>query len=452
MLQYCIQVIVFQFLFWLVYEISLKRTTFFSYNRWYLLLSFSLSLILPLLKFDLFYDVISPERLSAFKAQQILDITARETEITGNQNSIVSKQISLNWWIVTYAVGVVISAIFLSLKLFKLKSLFTQNLKSTEGQFRIIELPQTKTAFTFFKTIFLGNELSASERDQILEHEKVHAKQLHSLDLLFFEVFKVIFWFNPLVYVYQSKIAMIHEYLADNESVKKTSKSNYFQHLLNANFGSEDLIFSSHFLNNSSLKKRIKMIQKKQSRSLAKLQYLIAIPLTFAMLVFVANVSANTIRNKVSEAISTSKANKNSTAVTTERITENSENQPIDIPFAVVDQIPLFKGCEDVSEAGQKNCTVQKISDFVDDEINKNLSEELKNKELQRIVVQFKISVSGNVEAARARAINAGNDREAIETAAVKAVEALPQLIPGEHNSEKVNVIYSLPIILNEKA
>ena len=179
----------FQFLFWLVYEISLKRTTFFSYNRWYLLLSFSLSLILPLLKFDLFYDVISPERLSAFKAQQILDITARETEITGNQNSILSKQISLNWWIVTYAVGVVISAIFLSLKLFKLKSLFTQNLKSTEGQFRIIELPQTKTAFTFFKTIFLGNELSASERDQILEHEKVHAKQLHSLDLLFFEVF-----------------------------------------------------------------------------------------------------------------------------------------------------------------------------------------------------------------------------------------------------------------------
>ena len=231
MLQYCVQVIVFQFLFWLVYEIILKRTTFFAYNRWYLLLSFSLSLILPLLKFDLFYDVISSERLSAFKAQQILDTTARETEITGNQNSIISKQIFIDWWEVTYVIGVVISAIFLSLKLFKLKSLFTQNLKSTEGQFRIIELPQTKTAFTFFKTIFLGNELSASERDQILEHEKVHAKQLHSLDLLFFEVFKVIFWFNPLVYVYQSKIAMIHEYLADNESVKKTSKSNYFQHL-----------------------------------------------------------------------------------------------------------------------------------------------------------------------------------------------------------------------------
>ncbi|HCV82080.1 M56 family metallopeptidase [Zunongwangia profunda] len=449
MLQYCVQVIVFQFLFWLVYEIILKRTTFFAYNRWYLLLSFSLSLILPLLKFDLFYDVVSPERLSAFRAQKILDITAPEIKSEASRNSIISKQIFIDWWEVTYVIGVVISAIFLSLKLFKLKSLFTQNLKSTEGQFRIIELPQTKTAFTFFKTIFLGNELSASERDQILEHEKVHAKQLHSLDLLFFEVFKVIFWFNPLVYVYQSKIAMIHEYLADNESVKKTSKSNYFQHLLNANFGSEDLIFSSHFLNNSSLKKRIKMIQKKQSRSLAKLQYLIAIPLTFAMLVFVANVSANTIRNKVSEAISTSKANKNSTAVTTERITENSENQPIDIPFAVVDQIPLFKGCEDVSEAGQKNCTVQKISDFVDDEINKNLSEELKNKELQRIVVQFKISVSGNVEAARARAINAGNDREALEMAAVKAVEALPQFIPGEHKSEKVNVIYSLPIILN---
>ena len=445
MLQYCIQVIVFQFLFWLVYEISLKRTTFFSYNRWYLLLSFSLSLILPLLKFDLFYDVISPERLSAFKAQQILDTTARETEITGNQNSILSKQISLNWWIVTYAVGVVISAIFLSLKLFKLKSLFTQNLKSTEGQFRIIELPQTKTAFTFFKTIFLGSELSALERDQILVHEKVHAKQLHSLDLLIFEVFKVVFWFNPMVFVYQSKIVMIHEYLADTESVKRTSKSNYFQYLLNASFGSEDLIFSSQFLNTSSLKKRIKMIQKKQSRSLAKLQYLFAIPLTFAMLIFVANVSANTIQNKVSEASATPVQN----TANVEIIAENNENQPIDFPFAVVDQIPLFKGCAELSETEQKTCTSEKISNFVYKEIKKILSERLKNRGMQRIVVQFRISASGKIEKARARAILAGNNREAIETAAVKAVEALPQLIPGEHKSEKVNVIYSLPIILN---
>lgn len=193
MLQYSIQVIVFQFLFWLVYEISLKRTTFFAYNRWYLLLSFSLSLILPLLKFDLFYDVVSPERLSAFRAQQILDITAPETTKEASRNSIISKQIFINWWMVIYVMGVLISAIFLSLKLFKLKSLFTQNLKRTEDQFRIIELPQTRAAFTFFKTIFLGSELSALERDQILVHEKVHAKQLHSLDLLIFEIARSFF-------------------------------------------------------------------------------------------------------------------------------------------------------------------------------------------------------------------------------------------------------------------
>lgn len=445
MLQYSIQVIVFQFLFWLVYEISLKRTTFFAYNRWYLLLSFSLSLILPLLKFDLFYDVVSPERLSAFRAQQILDITAPETTKEASRNSIISKQIFINWWMVIYVMGVLISAIFLSLKLFKLKSLFTQNLKRTEDQFRIIELPQTRAAFTFFKTIFLGSELSALERDQILVHEKVHAKQLHSLDLLIFEIFKVIFWFNPLVYVYQSKIAMIHEYLADTESIKKTSKSNYFQHLLNASFGSENLIFSSQFLNNSSLKKRIKMIQKKQSRSLAKLQYLFAIPLTFAMLVFVANVSANTIQNKVSEVSTTSVEN----TANVEIMAENNENQPVDFPFAVVDQVPLFKGCEELSETEQKNCTSEKINEFVNNRFNEGIKGDFDS--AIRVVVQFRINSSGKVEAARARAILAGNNREVIEAAAVKAVEALPQLIPGEHNSEKVNVIYSLPITLNEE-
>ena len=187
------------------------------------------------------------------------------------------------------------------------------------------------------------------------------------------------------------------------------------------------------------------MIQKKQSRSLAKLQYLFAIPLTFAMLISVANVSANTIQNKVSEASATPVQN----TANVEIIAENNENQPIDFPFAVVDQIPLFKGCAELSETEQKTCTSERISNFVYKEIKKNLSERLKNRGMQRIVVQFRISASGKIEKARARAILAGNNREAIETAAVKAVEALPQLIPGEHKSEKVNVIYSLPIILN---
>ena len=187
------------------------------------------------------------------------------------------------------------------------------------------------------------------------------------------------------------------------------------------------------------------MIQKKQSRSLAKLQYLFAIPLTFAMLVFVANVSANTIQNKVSEASATSVEN----TANVEIMAENSENQPVDFPFAVVDQVPLFKGCEELSETEQKNCTSEKINEFVNNRFNEGIKGDFDS--AIRVVVQFRINSSGKVEAARARAILAGNNREVIEAAAVKAVEALPQLIPGEHNSEKVNVIYSLPITLNEE-
>jgi bla regulator protein blaR1 len=95
---------------------------------------------------------------------------------------------------------------------------------AAERDLRIIEVPNSTIACTFYKTIFLGDKLSEAERHQILSHELVHVKQKHSLDLLFFELYKIIFWFNPLIYIYQSRIATLHEFIADAEVVQTTEK------------------------------------------------------------------------------------------------------------------------------------------------------------------------------------------------------------------------------------
>jgi len=84
----------------------------------------------------------------------------------------------------------------------------------------IVSLIKSNTAFSFFNYIFLGDSLKKEEREAVLKHEIVHVNQKHTLDLLFFEVLRILFWFNPLVYMYQNKIMLFHEFIADAQAVK----------------------------------------------------------------------------------------------------------------------------------------------------------------------------------------------------------------------------------------
>src|SRR5690606_18085237 len=150
-------------------------------------------------------------------------------------------------------------------------------------------------ACTFYRTIFLGDQLTEAERQQILSHELVHVKQKHSLDLVFFEILKIIFWFNPLIYIYQNRIAILHEFIADAAVVKNAEKRNYYEQLLNSAFNTNNISFINQFFNHSLIKKRIVMLQKSRSKTIAKLKYLVLVPVMLLMLTYVACSEDKTI-------------------------------------------------------------------------------------------------------------------------------------------------------------
>jgi hypothetical protein len=74
-----------------------------------------------------------------------------------------------------------------------------------EGRFKIIESQEISGAFSFFNYLFI-NSKSVSEKEYLimLKHEKVHASQFHSFDMLLSHLFAAIFWFNPINKVYIS--------------------------------------------------------------------------------------------------------------------------------------------------------------------------------------------------------------------------------------------------------
>jgi hypothetical protein len=114
----------------------------------------------------------------------------------------------------------------------------------------------------------------------------------------------------------------------------------------------------------------------------------------------------------------------------------------VDIPFAIIEQPPVFPGCENLSSQEQKKCMSMNISQHVNANFNTKLADSLKLTGRQRINVIFKINNEGDVVDVRSRAPHPG-----LEAEAIRVINTLPKFAPGEHQGKKVNVPYSLPII-----
>ena len=435
MSHYILQVVAFQLLFLVGFELFLKKETFFNYNRAYLLITPVLAIVLPLLKIP-FLQAAIPEENFVMLPEVLLGGSS-QPPVTLNSETPEAVQ-TINWWLLAYSGGFIFSLGIFFNKFRVLKQLFSHKPVRQNQGMKIVEVPQSKIACTFYKTIFLGAELSEKEREQILSHELVHVKQKHTLDLLMFEFLKIIFWFNPLIYIYQSRISVLHEYIADAGVVKNVKKQDYFQQLLNSAFNTEDISFVNQFFNHSIIKKRIVMLQKNRSRSISKFKFLIILPLMLAMLTYGACSSGKSVSSPETPPAPPS------ASVTDVSVTDTTQEE-LPIPFAVVEQVPIFPGCEDLAtNKEQKECMSKKITEFININFNTGLGKELGITGLNRIYVMFKVSKDGEVTSVKSRAPHPDLGAEA-----ERVVNILPDMAPAVHDGEEVAILYSLPIVFN---
>ena len=126
-----------------------------------------------------------------------------------------------------------------------------------------------------------------------------------------------------------------------------------------------------------------------------------------------------------------------------DEIVEVEEEEDITVPFAVIENVPIYPGCEKVkSNAKRKLCLSDKVSKLVQKNFNKDLAGDLGLTGVQRIFVQFKIDKNGQVANVKARAPHPSLEKEAI-----RVVKLLPIMTPGRQREKPVGVLYSLPIL-----
>ncbi len=173
------------------------------------------------------------------------------------------------------------------------KTIFTNPITYV-NKIRVINVKENLPPFSFLGYVFVNNTImSKNELEQILTHEKVHIKQLHSIDLLLAHLISILQWYNPLTWLLHKSIKTNHEFITDNKVVQEGFNLLNYQELLLNQFISIPSVQLVNNFNLISIKKRIAMMNKIKSGFLAKLKALLIIPASIVVFFLFANLTVN---------------------------------------------------------------------------------------------------------------------------------------------------------------
>ena len=267
--QYILKSSVLLVLFYGCYRIFLRKETLFVSNRFFLLLGLLSSFILP------FITINKTITMSFSQANNDPQFNADFIyQSTSNISPFYTVLMAI------YLIGTLFLLFNLIKQGFHLNKIINRGQRFKDGNFVHLKSDTQIHPFSFFNTI-VYNPINYPEKDllAILAHEEVHAKQLHSLDIILMELVVVFHWFNPIVWLYRIALKQNLEFLADtHNSHIKINKKEYQYTLLKSTIGPNQLSIVNPFFN-SIIKKRIVMINQNQSHKSKALKSLVILPL-----------------------------------------------------------------------------------------------------------------------------------------------------------------------------
>jgi N-acetylmuramoyl-L-alanine amidase len=286
---YLLKVICISGLLFLYYHLALRNKQFHYYNRFYLLLTVMISMVLPLLQLRWFtFFSGSPQTIHLFK----IVYGGGEEEVTATGNSgLNGEQIAL----FSLAITSFIMLIILCIRIIKIHRLKKKYPLQKSKEFDFINTDISAAPFSFLKNIFWRNDISLNDETgrQILQHEIAHVKQKHSWDKLFMQIVLCFYWLNPFYHLLKRELYLIHEFIADEKAVKQSDADAFAKMLLTAQFGKFNFLPAQSIFY-SSIKRRLVMLTTSKKPQFSYLRRMMILPLTAAIVC----LFAFTIKNK----------------------------------------------------------------------------------------------------------------------------------------------------------
>ena len=260
-----------------LYWFLLRKEKLFVFNRFFLLLSVIFSLILPLISIPVYFQTIhEPENIIPAHNYVIPEISKSENfvsgEINSDQSAVVIQPSGIDLpaiLMVIYLSGTILFFLRFLKNIYSISHRIKLSEKIRFKGYRLILINEDTNPYCFFNNIFINRDdyLNFRIDNQLLNHELEHIRQYHSLDIVFIELIKIFYWFNPVHLLYDRAIRINHEYLADNGVISYDCDiQSYMNKLISFIIGRSNIPLTSGS-NHSFTKKRLLMMTKTKSGS-----------------------------------------------------------------------------------------------------------------------------------------------------------------------------------------
>lgn len=402
LLIYILELNVYLTLFALTFLILYKNEPYHRFNRGLILSSVLLSALLPLLSFGKAGEVV----LTTIALDPVLinaKIDVAHTPMGTNLPSLFSA---------IYFLGFGISMIVFIIQANRLRKLLKgSKQEKNDGISQCID-SVLKSPASFFNTIIWSEDVDTASRGYIEDHELVHIREKHSIDILFLRFFEAICWFNPFIYFMRQSLEATHEFRADEVVARKHGDTKmYSKVLLGQAMDIKSNVLAHQFSKSNLLKRRIMMLNTQSQNRFSYTRYFVLIPILAAALILNACTDEQTDPPLPLE--------------------ESSQSQKIegsDI-YSMVNEMPEYPG-------GQSA-----MMTFLGENIV--YPQSCKDEGIEGTVyVSFVIDSEGKV--VDIQVVRSPDDR--LSANASEVVGKMPNWTPGKHDGKPVKVQYSLPI------
>jgi TonB family protein len=406
-------------LFGLLYISFFNKEASFKQNRFFLMLGVLLGILVPFVEFS------APENA---QFQQFIKLASIDVSTgTAQEADIKSSFTWISLIYVLYVLGIIFFFLKFIVQLIKIFSFLKGADIRKDKNATMVFTGKRHPVFSFLGYIFIDEESQHSkDLNIIINHERVHVAQNHSIALLLFEVLAIVQWFNPFIWWYRKTIKQNHEFLADKGLLQDGFAIEKYQEILLRNYSFMGLGLTNSF-NHSLTFKRLLMMKKNSSNRKSLLKFIVLVPVLIVSVYFISCTKEQVAEEETSNSRIETLDEKSSSSDEVVVIGYNPEST--EKVYDLADVMPEYPGGE------------LELRKF----IAKNIKYPSQAREAGiqgKVFVKFVVSKTGavtNVEAVR-------SVDPLLDAEAVRVVSSQPEWKPAEIKGEKVNVNYTVPI------
>ena len=414
-LLYILELNLYLSLFATTFLLIFKHEPYHRVNRWLILGGLFLSAILPLVHFGsagqsvMLVVQLEPVLISA-KAE------LAQTPAGFNTPSLITT---------LYILGFMISLVLFTIEIIRVRNLIKTGRLAESGNSKHLVNSSLKSPASFFKTLIWSENIPDESRTWIADHEEVHMRENHSMDIIILRFFQAICWFNPFIYFLKTALEATHEFRADEVVIQKHGDvKEYSKIILSQALDINPNVLTHQFSKSKLLKRRIMMLNKQNTPKPTWIKYLALIPLLAVAIVFNACTDDNTDAPAATEA---PKTEMDITIINKDK-PEVQMVEGTDI-YSIVEEMPEYPGGNQAMMTYLGNNIVY--------------PESCKAEGVEGIVfLSFVIDEEGKLK--DLEVLRSPDDR--LSKNAMEVVKKMPKWTSGKQDGKPVKVQYNLPI------